>query len=737
MNRPLIAILVSVSIGLAGGILGGSPLGLVLEESVGLRALFRARGPVEPPADVVVVALDRRSADELGLAADPREWPRSLHGKLVDRLAEARAALIVFDLAFVKPRPIEEDMAFAQAISRSGRVILFASMRKELQPAAGRPQPSLGGGVWRERLQRPLPQLAEPALAVAPFPLPKASTAVSQFWSFSPDVDNKPTLPTVALQALEVETWLQVVQEAGLLVLGQSFLDQLHPAVAQDLDEVPGLLRRTFEQVPALADEVRRVIDERRHAGLSDEREWRLLHAFADLYSGPDSYYLNLYGPPGTIRTIPYHRALAAVSSRGQDLHDLAGAVIFVGYSERDTISKADAFPTVFTRNGVDISGVEIAATAFANLLTGSMLRPADPLTAALVLLAFGASVGAISCLMPATFAVPAALSLAVAYSLLAYVLFSRTAAWVPVAIPLLGQVPVALITGTLLQYVLTRRQRNRARDALGSYVPALVARDLADRPQRVLMARGSQYAACLAARAENFAALAEAMPPEAASSYLNQYFDVLAEAMHGHRADIMRFHIDGVLYAWTSDRADVGVREQACLAAVAAAEAVDAFNVRCAPLSLDFRVGLHAGPLPTGEAAGSAAFDSLGAVAEMAARIERLGTELGTRLLATDAAAADLEDLLLRPLGTFVIQGRKAPVSVVEIVTLKDRASMAQLSLCGRFAGALEALRAQQRGEAALQFEAILAAHPDDGPSRFYLRTCRSRRRAASTPVD
>ena len=247
-------------------------------------------------------------------------------------------------------------------------------------------------------------------------------------------------------------------------------------------------------------------------------------------------------------------------------------------------------------------------------------------------------------------------------------------------------------------------------------------------------MANEALHATCLAASAENFAALAEGMTPDAALSYLNQYFEALAEAMHPHQADVMKFHIDGVLYAWTSERSDPGVRLKACRAALAAVEAIDGFNRRCPPLCVDVRVGLHAGPVSAGGAAGGLVFEAVGAVADTATRIEQLNAQVGTRLLATEAAAADLDELLLRPLGAFALKGRNVPVAVMEIVTLKDRASMEQLSLCGRFATALEAFRTHQWREAADQFEAILAAHPDDGPSRFYLKTCRGRRRTAST---
>ena len=55
---------------------------------------------------------------------------------------------------------------------------------------------------------------------------------------------------------------------------------------------------------------------------------------------------------------------------------DLSGKVVFVGYSDLYEPDQPDRFYTVFTgKDGVDLSGVEIMATAFANLLRDQALR--------------------------------------------------------------------------------------------------------------------------------------------------------------------------------------------------------------------------------------------------------------------------------------------------------------------------------------------------------------------------
>ena len=54
--------------------------------------------------------------------------------------------------------------------------------------------------------------------------------------------------------------------------------------------------------------------------------------------------------------------------------------MVFVGYSDLYDPDQPDRFYTSFTgKDGVDLSGVEIMATAYANLLSQRTLLPSAP----------------------------------------------------------------------------------------------------------------------------------------------------------------------------------------------------------------------------------------------------------------------------------------------------------------------------------------------------------------------
>ena len=100
-------------LGLAASVL---PVTFALEETIGLGSLFTLRGPVAPPADVVIVGISRDSARAVGQTAELDTWSRSLHAALVDELAAAGATALAVDLYFHQNRHAQRERPIAETI---------------------------------------------------------------------------------------------------------------------------------------------------------------------------------------------------------------------------------------------------------------------------------------------------------------------------------------------------------------------------------------------------------------------------------------------------------------------------------------------------------------------------------------------------------------------------------------------------------------------------------------------
>ena len=257
-----------------------------------------------------------------------------------------------------------------------------------------------------------------------------------------------PTLPVVALQiyALQVfDDFVALLKQAGFRRLERLPESRADLSNAEDVRELMGLLRLEFRENPQMSIHLLRTLET--DQGLTG-RERGLLTALVKLYAGADSHYLNFYGPPATIRRISYDNALGEPGRRNNS-SDVAGKVVFVGSSELASAEQEDDFTTVFGReDGVDLSGVEIAATAFANLLTDGTIQRRLGLHLSTLLL-FGGLVGALAYLLPGLRAVAAVSVVGALYYLgIGRWLFSWYDLWVPVFIPLVVQLPMALFLG-------------------------------------------------------------------------------------------------------------------------------------------------------------------------------------------------------------------------------------------------------------------------------------------------
>jgi adenylate cyclase len=80
-----------------------------------------ATAPRKSQLPITIVGIDEASFSKLGKRWP---WPRDMHARLIERLRDAGAAVIVFQVVFSEKAPPEEDRAMAEAIKSAGNVVL-------------------------------------------------------------------------------------------------------------------------------------------------------------------------------------------------------------------------------------------------------------------------------------------------------------------------------------------------------------------------------------------------------------------------------------------------------------------------------------------------------------------------------------------------------------------------------------------------------------------------------------
>ena len=722
MPRLLLALTLGLATGALGLLLSLLPLWMELEEQVGLGLLFALRGTRSAPEHVVVVGIDKFSADALDLPADPAKWPRSLHARLTDNLVRAGARVIAYDIFFEQPRADDEDRKFAAAIADARIVVLSKYLARDSLPLGPRDRGARRLEV--ERLFSPLPILADAAAASAPFPLPKLPIRLNQYWKFTNVAGGVPTLPVVAFQVFGADAYDDLVRLIARVRPGREA--QL-PAGSRTLLEAGRVdlsvlkLRALFESDPGLAKALREAV------GAEPPERRRLLQAMIRIYEGPGSEYLNFYGPPRTVKTIAYSDVVAAEATADPRRLGLRGAAVFVGLSDYLRPEQRDGFHTVFSSQGVDISGAEVAATAFANIVDDEHVRPAGLLLHALVIVAGGVLAGVICGLLSPGGGALALLGLGAAYVAVAVSRFSVAQTWYPITAPLFFEAPAAFVGAILWRYAETNRQRRQMRDVFSRYLPGPVIDDLLRSTGGMESSRRTVYGICLATDAERYTSLAESMDPDELARFVNRYYAIVFEPIRRHGGTISDVVGDAALAIWASPEAEIALRSRACHAACEIAAAVDRFNRGLTNLQLPTRIGLHSGHMVLGHVGALDHYEyrAVGDIVNTAARIEGLNKRFNTRILASDDVVSELGGFLTRRLGTFILAGKSKPLVIHEIVCRYEEATERQRSAAASLAEGVAAYERQSWREARAAFDACLHEAPDDEAARFYLKAC------------
>jgi adenylate cyclase len=736
-RQPVALYCLCMGVGLLGVLGSLLPIFSDAEENLGLDLLYILRGPEKTRADVLVVAIDSQSAGALDLPLDPHRWPRRLHSQLIEQLTARQAAVVAFDLLFQEPQEEGNDQAFAAAMRSAGNVVLTQAIHGQTMPIPDR-NGAPSAHVTIERVISAIPVLADAAIGQAPFPLPKVPIKLNQFWCFRSASGNVPTLPVVAFHLYAKDAFLDFIRL--LVEVDKRAADRLAIPREGEVDlramvRMIRPLRLLFEDDATL---VSRALERLEHypSGKMSIQHTHQVHSLINLYGSGDSRYLNFYGPAGTIRTISYHRLVkAAVLPQTKDEIELQKhTAVFVGQTDSNWIKTHDGFYTAFSgASGQDISGVEIAATAFSNLLEDKGVYPLGPSANLFLLLGWGILMVSVSLFFPTAFSATGLLLLNGSYFYVAFVQFKYSGIWYPLVVPILLQSPIAFIAGLIFKYRKATIERQNIREAFGHYLPDEVVDRLSTNLKSLRLGGQVFYGVCLFTDAQNYTTLSESLDPGSLTELMNAYYETVFRPIKANGGLVLQVVGDSVMALWTASEPKYEIKYAACLAAVEITAAVDRFNRRVGAHAMPTRIGIHAGDMLLGNIGAMDHFEyrPVGDIVNTASRLEGLNKFLGTHVLVSQEAIGPDNGFMERSVGRFVFKGKSQPVHVHELLPQEQYATDEKTAVCRMFASGLAAFQHGRWDEANDWFDQVLGIDPTDGPSLFYIERCRGFRHA------
>lgn len=578
-------------------------------------------------------------------------WPRTTVAALIDKLRDAGAVSIGFDVIFAEtdrtsPKSMadiwnakgdirerllaipDHDEVMVQAL-KGGRVTLgFAGTRDEKtgrMPAIPSRIVSLG--------QPALPYLRPFASAVSSLKALEDTAAGVGALSFSPDADG-------------------VVRR------------------------VPLLFRVGDKMVPSLVTESLRVGMNQRVINVKTDannavgvQEIRIANIVVPTTREGEMWVH--YTRPVPERTIPAWQIFEGKYPRGS----LEGFVTLIGTSAQGLMDLRSS------PMGTIIPGIEAHAQALEQILTETYLeRPSWALSIEMFLLvAGGLLIGVVALSTRALVSASFTAILIVCGLAFAWWMFVKEGLLFDPVTPGLALL-ITFILGSVIKHMNSEREQRWVREAFSRYVSPNRVDYLVDNPGQLELGGRRQECSFVFTDLEDFTGLMERMDPGAAVALLNAYLDRMVAIAFASGGTLDRIVGDAVAIMFSAPVVQADHRERAYKCALEMHAFASGYSADLIAKGTPFgktRIGVHTGEVIVGNFGGSTMFDyrALGDPVNTAARLEGANKYLGTTVCVSEATLSGVQGAVARSIGRLVVKGKTQALMVYEPVTAADGA--------------------------------------------------------------
>lgn len=411
----------------------------------------------------------------------------------------------------------------------------------------------------------------------------------------------------------------------------------------------------------------------------------------------------------------------------------LEGRIVFIGVSAQGTLDR------IRTPLGDEVPGVYLHAAAAAALLDGRLLRVDSSEARRIAWLGLGLLI-LLGVATLRTESVPVltagGAAAAALFGALCVAAF-RDGHW-PAMVPTLGGLAAstAIRVGFSLRRATDARRQARAiRHAFQHYVSPAVVEALVGNPERLRLGGERRRITAFFSDIQGFTTIAEQMQPAELVTLLNEVLGNMTECLLAEGGNIDKYIGDAIVGMFGAPLDQPDHAAAACRGALRCQQALDALRPALAARGLPevhVRIGLNTGEALVGNMGSARRFEytMIGDAVNLAARLEGINSQYGTRILVgEETARAAGEHLVFREVDAVRPKGKKVPVRIFELVGTAADVSPAQRLVLERFAQGLAAYRAQHFDLAITAFGPLAAA--GDAPSAVFLERATAYRSA------
>ncbi|MBI4462864.1 MAG: adenylate/guanylate cyclase domain-containing protein [Acidobacteria bacterium] len=709
-------------------------------DSIELRSYdtrFKLRGPAPPSGEVVIVAIDSRTVDELGSFP----FSRRHFARMLDQVTHDGVKVVGFDINFPKP----DEKSGREAVRRA-RAAYLARV-----PPARR---DTGYLARLDALEREADADRQLAAAIRG----ADNVVLGQFFYFNPDEIEHIDLQTQAeydsILAFGAYNTFPLRRQRGepLPPLTEIFLGP-EAALARPnlalLTDAANYNFGYFNFFPGADPVMRRApLVIRYQKDFHPSLDIQVVKRFLDVPEQEFGIYYNVAGVEyiglgrlrvptdaqgrmyvnyrGTAQTFPHYSLADVVAGRFAP-GTFTNKIVLIGPT---ALGIPDHHPTPFQETG--FPGVEIHANVLDTILNqrfiarGSREQLIDLALIAILGLVLGAALVEVRL----RWTLPIAALVLGAHLASTYMALVRFNVWLSAVIPAL--VVFANWGGiTAYRALFEEREKRKVRSAFEQYVAPGVIRELLKDPTRLRLGGEERELTVLFADIRGFTDLFEQLSALELTRFLNAYTDEMTEIIFRHWGTLDKFEGDAIMAFWGAPYQQDDHARRACAAALEMVRRVDELHARWraeGKPAINIGLGLSTGRVVVGNMGSRKRFNYtvLGDAVNLAARLEGVNKEYATRILVSETTYRAAQDALFvfRELDWIRVKGRREPVVIYEL--LDDHADGQRWAdLVDLFRRGLTAYRTRHWDAAQEFFQQVLEKYAEDGPAQLFLRRC------------
>jgi len=285
--------------------------------------------------------------------------------------------------------------------------------------------------------------------------------------------------------------------------------------------------------------------------------------------------------------------------------------------------------------------------------------------------------------------------------------------------------------------YLLERLEKRRVRRTLERYVSRDVVKELLDNPETFFNALAGvrRSVAILFSDVRNFTTMTESADSQALVKQLKEYFQEMVELVFAHNGSLDKFIGDAVMAVWGNIKSESAAQDarDAVATALAMHKALAKLNADWKTRGIKewaIGIGINYGEVIVGEMGSSekVEFTAIGDPVNLASRLEGLTKEYHLDLLLGENMAPLVGNTyILRTVDFVQVKGKTKPVDVFTVMGDGAAQTVSMPVWLARYEDGVRLYRERKFSEAAVEFQECLRKQPDDYLSSMYLKRCQA----------